>query len=426
MSRQNYRRYDPRLKNLVAKSEDISQFQRFGIPKSTLRQWKKNGHQDFFTIPELSQTATELIQENITLKSQLSALNAKHGLVSTTIKIFGFQIQYKRLPSSEAKNEILTAIKTASDYISLQACLDAIGLTAVRYHHWVKRQIACMLDDQSSCPRVSPNKLLTTEVSKIKELFTAKEFAHYSMAALSWLAKKTGEVVASPSTWSRVIKQLGLKRNRIRIYPAKPKLGIRASAPGQIWHLDLTILRLQDGSRAFVQAVIDNFSRYVLAWKVSQDYGGVRTKELLERAIAKATQLGLDLIPNVFVDSGTENLNSHVDELVDENLISRTVAQIDVEASNSMVEMLFLRLKHRYLFTIPLTNFAAVENGVDFYLTESNTCIPHSALKGATPEEVITGRWTQEKILEMQKKLATARLARIQSNKSQRCLPCLA
>ena len=287
MSRQNYRRYDPRLKNLVAKSEDISQFQRYGIPKSTLRQWKKNGHQDFFTIPELSQTATELIQENTILKSQLSALNAKHGLVSTTIKIFGFQIQYKRLPSSEAKNEILTAIKKASDYISLQACLAAIGLTAARYHHWVKRQIACMLDDQSSCPRVSPSKLLTTEIVKIKELFTAKEFAHYSMAALSWLAKKTGEVVASPSTWSRVIRQLGLKRNRIRIYPAKPKLGIRASAPGQIWHLDLTILRLQDGSRAFVQAVIDNFSRYVLAWKVSQDYGGVRTKELLERAIAK-------------------------------------------------------------------------------------------------------------------------------------------
>jgi len=39
----------------------------------------------------------------------------------------------------------------------------------------------------------------------------------------------------SPSTWSRVVRELGLKRNRIRIYPAKPKTGIRASGPGQIW-----------------------------------------------------------------------------------------------------------------------------------------------------------------------------------------------
>ncbi len=33
------------------------------------------------------------------------------------IKIFGFQIQYKRIPSSGAKEKILAAIKIASDFI---------------------------------------------------------------------------------------------------------------------------------------------------------------------------------------------------------------------------------------------------------------------------------------------------------------------
>jgi len=95
----------------------------------------------------------------------------------------------------------LAVIKKASACISLQACLVAIGLTAARYHHWIKRQVASMLNDQSSCPRVSPSKLLRTEVNKIKELFTDKEFAHYSRAVLSWFAKKIGDVLASPSTW---------------------------------------------------------------------------------------------------------------------------------------------------------------------------------------------------------------------------------
>jgi len=346
--------------------------------------------------------------------------------VSKTIKIFGFQIQYKRLPSSEAKSEIISAIKIASEFISLSSCLAAIGLTAARYHHWLKRQVACMLDDQSSCPRISPTQLLQSEKSKIRELFTAKEFAHYSTTALSWFAKKTGDIVASPSTWSRVIGELGLKRNRTRIYPAKPKIGIRASAPCQIWHLDQTILRLQDGTRAFVQCIIDNFSRYVLAWKVSTDYGGLRTKQLIQAALSKAQLLGISITPNVWLDSGAENLNVHVDQLVSSNLISRTVAQIDIEASNAMIEMLFHRLKHRYLFTIPLANLDALAKEVDFYLSESNTCIPHSALSGATPEEVITGSWTQEKILEMKEKIAASRLIRMQSNKSRRCLPCLA
>ena len=424
--RQTYRRYDPRLKNLVAESDDISRFFQLGIPKSTLRQWILNGRQDFFTIPELDLSATDLIQENLFLKSKLAAITAEQNLVLKTIKIFGFQIQYKRLPSSRAKGEIIAAIKNATEVLSLSSCLSAIGLTAARYHQWIKREVTCLLDEQSSCPRVSPTQLLRTEINKIRELFTAKDFSHYSATALSWLGKKTGDVIASPSTWSRVIRQLGLKRSRIRIYPAKPKVGIRASAPGQIWHMDLTILRLQDGTRAFVQCIIDNYSRYVLAWKVSADYGGLRTKELLHNAIVKAQSLGLSITPNVLVDSGTENLNDNVDQLVSTNLISRTIAQIEIEASNSMVEMLFHRMKHRYLFTIPLTNIEAVIKGVDFYLTESNTCIPHSALKGATPEEAITGRWTHEKVQEMKEKIAAARLRRRQSNKSLRCRPCIA
>jgi len=53
MTTRNYRRYDPRLRNLVAESGDIKRFLHLGIPTSTLRQWIHNGIQDFFTLPEL-------------------------------------------------------------------------------------------------------------------------------------------------------------------------------------------------------------------------------------------------------------------------------------------------------------------------------------------------------------------------------------
>ncbi len=420
-----YRRYDPRLKNLVAKSNDLSQFLALGIPVSTLRQWQKNGVLEFLTLPQFEINDVQLIQENLKLAARVDAITAEKTLIAKTITIFGFQIQYQRLPSAESKSEILAAIKGAASIIPLATCLELIGLSTARYHAWIKRQIKCLLLDQVSCPRISPTKLTTAEVAKIKSLYTSSEFAHYSMIALSWLAKKTGEVLASPSTWSRVVRHYGLSRNRVRIYPARPKIGIRASAPGQIWHLDLTILRLQDGTKAFVQCVIDNFSRYVLAWKVSPDYGGLRTKELLLAAIKKTGELGINVMPDVFVDSGTENINEHVHDLVSSDLIKRTIAQIDIEFSNSMIEMLFHRMKHRYLFTIPLTNFAALERGVDFFLTESNTCIPHAALKGATPEESITGKWNDEKIAEIKTRLNQARIARITTNQLLQCTPCL-
>jgi hypothetical protein len=94
-----------------------------------------------------------------------------------------------------------------------------------------------------------------------------------------------------------------------------------------------------------------------------------------------------------------------------------------------MIEMLFHRLKHRHLFTIPLTNFEALVKAVDFYFTDSNITIPHSALKGATPEEMsifFGGHPTLEKIKEINERITAAKLLRIESNTSSRCVPCIA
>jgi hypothetical protein len=150
MERSEYRRYDPRLKNLAAASDDIRKFLKFGISLSTLREWKKNGGREFFSIPELELSTSELISENMALKAKLAAVTAEHKLVLTTIKTFGFQIQHKRLPSSGAKEKILAALKNASDSIPLSECLAAIGLTAARYHNWSKREVKCLLDDRPS------------------------------------------------------------------------------------------------------------------------------------------------------------------------------------------------------------------------------------------------------------------------------------
>ena len=130
-----YRGYDHRPKNLVATSDDIRKFLKYGISLSTLKEWKKNGEREFFTIPELELNTSELIAENITLKEKLAAVTAEHGLVLTTIKIFGFRIQYKQLPSSGAKEKILAAIKIASDLIPC-AISNQISVWPMNIRHW--------------------------------------------------------------------------------------------------------------------------------------------------------------------------------------------------------------------------------------------------------------------------------------------------
>ena len=77
------------------------------------------------------------------------------------------------------------------------------------------------------------------------------------------------------------------------------------------------------------------------------------------------------------------------------------------------------------MFTIPLTSFEGVESGADYYFTKSNTHIPMPVLKGVTPEKVVTGKWTYDVIVGMQMLVKSARTARIESNRSMRCTPCL-
>lgn len=344
------------------------------------------------TLPEFEMNVDALTKENLILKSQIAALKTKEQLNCITKKVFGCEIQFRRLPSEDSKKTLLAAIAKAMEILSLRECLITIGMSFQRFRLWKKREVKCELRDHLSCPRISPTKMLPSEIRTIGELLSNSVFNHLSVTALSILAKRTRTVMASLSTWHRVNRENGLKRSYKRIYPAKPMVGVRAALPFQIWHMDLTIIRLENGTRAFIQCVIDNYSRFVLAWQVTQEYGGIRTKELLINAISKAKELGLKIVPNVYVDAGCENINDQVDLLISSGLLTRTIAQIDVIQSNSMIEALFRRLKHFYLYFIKLTSFDDLIKAVDHYMTQSNEYIPLAVLKGATPFEAITGQ----------------------------------
>jgi hypothetical protein len=126
---------------------------------------------------------------------------------------------------------------------------------------------------------------------------------------------------------------------------------------------------------------------------VTDGYGGKLTKALIEDACRHATVSKYHSVPNLLVDSGTENLNRHVDTLVKSGLIKRTIAQIDISFSNSMIQSFFRTIKHRWLFMLSLDDIECVQKYVGEFIEDYNTIIPHSAHHGATPLEMYLGRW---------------------------------
>src|SRR5499426_277883 len=133
-------------------------------------------------------------------------------------------------------------------------------------------------------------------------MVTAPEYRHVPTGTLAVLARRLNTVSASPSTWYRLVRTFGWRRPRLRLHPAKPKVGLRTSRPDEMWHIDTTVIRLLDGTRAYLHAVIDNFSRRILAWRVADTFAPGNSVAVLLEASQGATR-GASA-PVVLADAG--------------------------------------------------------------------------------------------------------------------------
>jgi len=210
----------------------------------------------------------ELQQEVLELRRRVKKLKALLRLALALLRSSGFTLTHERLPDGHDKTQILQAVDRARDFVPLQPLLRFLRLSASRFHAWRRLQDACALDDQSSCPHTSPHRLTPREVLAIKEMVTAVEYRHVPTSTLAVLAQRLGTVWASPSTWCHLVRKYGWRRPRLRLHPAKPKIGVRTTQANEMWHIDTTVIRLLDGTRAYLHAVIDNFSQRILAWRV--------------------------------------------------------------------------------------------------------------------------------------------------------------
>ena len=188
-----------------------------------------------------------------------------------------------------------------------------------------------------------------------------------------------------------------------------------------MWHIDTTVIRLLDGTRAYLHAVIDNFSRRILAWRVADTFAPVNSVAVLLEASRGATSSGA--APVVFADAGVENVNAQVDALITTGLLHRVLAFTELRFSNSMIEAWWRSLKHQWLFLHSLDSVTTVRRLVAFYVDEHNRVLPHSAFHGQTPDEMYLG--TGDAVpRDLRARAATARRARVEANRSAACETC--
>ena len=415
------RAYDHRIREMVCETGDPDLFSELKIPRSTIRSWLHRGIPDVVTCDPLSAETTELLVEIQELRHRAAVLGAIVGLLVALLRVSERGVDRERLPAGNGKRALLGAIERASRVVPLHVALRIARLSPSRYHGWRRAEIRCELDDRSSCPRSKPTRLAASEVRTVKEMVESDDHRHFSLRGLALYAQRIGRVVASPSTWSRLVREGGWRRPRRRVYPAKPKVGIRAYAPNELWHIDVTIIRLLDGTRVYLHAVIDNFSRRILAWTLEERLGAGGTCRILLEA---GRHLGTRPVETTVVaDSGTENFNGNVDDLLDREGLRRVLAQVEVSFSNSMIEAFWRSLRHAWLYLHTLDNMGTLRRLIAFYVRAHNETIPHAAFNGQTPDEMYFGNGDAV-VIDLAAARVRARQARMKANRMATCGVC--
>ena len=414
------RTYDYRIQEAICESGDRELYPELDIPRSTIRSWIHRGAPEVITGEQAIYDRVQLVAEIHALRQRAALLGAVVGLLIAMLHVSKIRFGYERLPEGDAKKIILRAIERAGRVLSLNAALRIVRLSPSRYHSWCRSKAGCELDDQSSCPRVVPTRLTPKEVEAMQEMVESSHNRHMPLRGLALHAQRIGKVIASPSTWYRFARNSGWKRPRSRVYPAKPKIGIRAKTPGELLHLDVTTIKLLDGTRAYLHAVIDNYSRKILSWTLEDRLGSGATCRILREA---ASQIVAAKEPTVVFDSGSENVNREVNDLLESVDLTRVLAQVEVTFSNSMIEAFWRSLKHAWLYLHSLDNITVLHRLIEFYVVAHNQVMPHSAFGGETPDEMFFGIGDAV-ALELVTARKAAREKRITDNRAAACGVC--
>jgi putative transposase len=417
------RSYDHRIREAICETRDPDLFPELRIPDSTIRCWLHRGASDVETVEVLHDDRLKLLAQNRELQRRVAFLGAMVGVFVALIRVSKSRLDFERTPDANSKRLILRAIDRSKKAMPLTASLRLAGISASRYHSWCRIKEGCDLEDQPSCPRAMPSRLTSDEVAVIETMVTSGEQRFMSVRALALYAQRVGKVFASPTTWYRLIRRRGWRRPRTRVYPPKPKVGVRAMAPGELLHLDVTIIKLLDGTRMYLHAIIDNYSRRILSWTLESCLGsGATCRVLREAAMEIVGKVEGALLVS---DAGSENVNRNVDDALEGVDLERVLAQIDVTYSNSMIEAFWRSLKHSWLYLHGLETETELRRLVAFYVEAHNDVMSHSAFAGQTPNEVFFG--TGDAVAaRLAAKRVQAQTERIDRNRSAGCGVCIA
>ena len=190
---------------------------------------------------------------------------------------------------------------------------------------------------------------------------------------------------------STLMKKMAIEAIYRRPNTSKPEPGhkiypyllrkLAVTRPNQVWATDITYVPMARGF-VYLVAIVDWFSRRVLAWRLSITLTTDFCIEALEEALARFGK------PDIFnTDQGSQFTSIAFTSVLQRERIAISMDGRGAWRDNVFVERLWRSVKYKEVYLRAYASASDARSSIGRYLTFYNTRRPHSSLDRKTPDQ---------------------------------------
>jgi transposase InsO family protein len=295
--------------------------------------------------------------------------------------------------SQSEKLEIIRVVEDSS--LGVKRTLQELDINRSTFYAWYERYLnrgAEALVDRTSHRRQFWNAIPPWVKKKVVE--TALEHLDKSPRELACHLTDTQKYFISESSVYRILKVNGLITSpAYTVLSAKDKFDQPTTRINQLWQTDFTYLKIVHWGWYYLSTVMDDYSRYILSWRLCSGMSAEDVKATIDDAIAVS---GVDHVyvnhrPRLLSDNGPCYISGELKKYLAEQGFTHTRGKPYHPMTQGKIERYHRSMKNILLldnYYCPDDLIAEIGKFVDYY----NHQRYHESLNNVTPADAYTGR----------------------------------
>jgi len=297
-----------------------------------------------------------------------------------------------KYPASE-KLEIIRMVERS--HLSVRRTLEKIGVSRQTFYRWYdlyQRFGEKGLEDRRSGPGRAWNRIPDGVRQEVLDMALERTELSPRELAVTFIDEKAYFI--SQASVYRLLKAHDLITSpAFTVMKAANEFKDKTTAPNQLWQTDFTYLKVIGWGWFYLSTILDDFSRYIIAWKLCTTMKAGDVTDTLEMALAVS---GLDQAmvvhkPRLLSDNGSSYIAGDLAEWLDDRDMEHIRGAPYHPQTQGKIERWHQTLKNRIL----LENYylpGDLEAQIDEFVGHYNHQRYHESLKNLTPADVYFGR----------------------------------